>query len=163
VFNYNFHQRNIRKKKDVAYSALVPNKKGLEHAVTAGVDKISVFTAASESFNLKNINTTVIGSLARFRPLIEQSKELSLPVRGYISTAFWCPFAPGATGNVATESVVTELIKTGEKVNVNIDKLNRACDVLTPYLPKQVPAHPALASLACTTCQFFDGSKCCGQ
>ncbi|MCG8530585.1 MAG: hydroxymethylglutaryl-CoA lyase, partial [Desulfovibrionales bacterium] len=80
-----FHR--IRRKKGVVYSALVPNEKGLERAVAAGAGKISVFTAASETFNRKNINTSVDGSLERFRPVVRRAGELGLPVRGYVSTA----------------------------------------------------------------------------
>ncbi|MDD9305256.1 MAG: hydroxymethylglutaryl-CoA lyase [Desulfobacter sp.] len=243
--------QNIQRKNNVVYSALVPNLKGLEHAVAAGADKICVFMAASETFNLNNIHTTVAGSLERFVPVVKQSKKLGLPVRGYISTAFWCafegkirpdmvvdlakqmidmgidelsicdtigkatpdevatlmdvllpclpsecigvhfhdtygraianvlksvsygiqivdasvgglggcPFAPGATGNVATESVAAELIKAGEKVNLDIPRLYQAYELIAPYLPAQ--PQPPTASLACRVCQFFDGNKCC--
>jgi hydroxymethylglutaryl-CoA lyase len=74
-----------------------------------------------------------------------------------------CPFAPGATGNVATESVVTELIKAGEKVTVQIDKLNRAYGLIAPYLTTKLYTPPSPVSLACATCQFFDGNTCCGR
>ncbi len=73
----------------VIYSALVPNHVGLERALAAKVDKVSVFTAASESFTKKNINATIAESMARFRPVVQAS---SVPVRGYVSTAWHCPY-----------------------------------------------------------------------
>jgi len=84
--------RRIRRQEGVVYSALVPNLKGLERALGARVDKIAVFTAASETFNLKNINATLEESIRRFLPVIESAKEHRLPVRGYVSTAFCCPY-----------------------------------------------------------------------
>ena len=58
--------RKISRKDSVVYSALVPNERGLERAVASRVDKVSVFTAASETFNRKNINTSTEGSIRRF-------------------------------------------------------------------------------------------------
>lgn len=73
--------KNIQRKKGVIYSALVPNSKGLEQALSVGANKISVFTAASETFNQKNINTTVEGSIERFRPGGYRSNILSAQPR----------------------------------------------------------------------------------
>jgi hydroxymethylglutaryl-CoA lyase len=84
--------QGIRRNASVVYSALVPNEKGLERALACGVDKIAVFTAVSESFNRNNIHTTLEGSLRRFRPVIRRATAAGLPVRGYLSTAFWCAF-----------------------------------------------------------------------
>ena len=247
--------KGIKRKKGVIYSALVPNLKGLDRALDAGADKISVFTAASETFNQKNINTSIDGSLKRFRPVVQQAGELGLPVRGYISTAFWCafegkiapgavaelvqrlmdmgidevsisdtigkatpdevatlmdllmpeiaqehiavhfhdtygrgianvlcavsygiqlvdasagglggcPFAPGATGNVATEAVVAALIKAGKTVAVDTERLIQARNILDPHISFKPGAMPSPVPLACLTCEFFDGKKCCGS
>jgi hydroxymethylglutaryl-CoA lyase len=81
------------------YSALVPNARGLVRAVEVGVQRIAVFTAASDAFTQKNINMTVAESIEAFRTVIA-----SFPgyVRGYVSTAFECPYA----GRIAPEQVV---------------------------------------------------------
>jgi hydroxymethylglutaryl-CoA lyase len=84
--------RNINRNKNVIYSALVPNEKGLERALSVNVDKISVFTSASETFNLKNINMTIEESLNKFKNIIKISKEHKKLTRAYISTAFYCPY-----------------------------------------------------------------------
>ena len=84
--------RRIRRREGVIYSALVPNMKGLERALSAGVDKIAVFTAASETFNRKNTNASIEESIERFKPVVREAKEHNLIVRGYISTAFHCYF-----------------------------------------------------------------------
>lgn len=70
---------------------LVPNLKGLEAAVNAGVDGIGVLTAASDAFSEKNLNATVDESMHRIRSILMEVPE-NLAVRGYVSTATHCPF-----------------------------------------------------------------------
>ncbi|MBI2061403.1 MAG: hydroxymethylglutaryl-CoA lyase [Nitrospirae bacterium] len=84
--------KSILRVAGVKYSALVPNEKGFERALECHVDKIAVFTAASETFNRKNINASIAESIDRFRPVVERAKREDLPVRAYVSTAFYCPF-----------------------------------------------------------------------
>src|SRR5205823_6721366 len=74
------------------YPVLVPNLKGMERALAAGVRAIAVFTAVSESFTRHNINATIAESLANFRPVIALAQQDNLSVRGYISTVFGCPY-----------------------------------------------------------------------
>ncbi len=217
----------------VVYSALVPNMKGLERALRAGVDKIAVFTAASETFNRKNTNASIAESIARFRDVVARAREAGLPVRGYISTAFYCPFegkilprqvlpvveqlldvgvdevdladtigravprdirallqdvlrilppervalhvhdtygtgvanvlaayeefgitrfdssagglggcpfAPGASGNVATEDIVYALRMSGAPLSVSLNALKEAVDIIRPHLDRPIPS-----------------------
>jgi isopropylmalate/homocitrate/citramalate synthase len=76
----------------ISYPVLVPNMKGMERALAAGVRSIAVFTAASESFTRHNINATIAESLANFRPVVAMAQREGVPVRGYISTVFGCPY-----------------------------------------------------------------------
>ena len=76
----------------VRYSALVPNMKGLERALNSGIKRIAVFTAASETFNRKNINMGVAESIEVFRPVVERALKEGISVRGYVSTCFVCPY-----------------------------------------------------------------------
>jgi len=85
------------------YPVLVPNLKGMERALAAGVRSVAVFTAASESFTRHNINATIAESLANFRPVVALAQQEGVPVRGYISTVFGCPYE----GTVAPEQVLT--------------------------------------------------------
>ncbi len=82
----------IEHRAGVLYSALVPNEQGMDRAESAHLDKISIFTAASDSFNQKNVNTTIDGTFKRMAPVVRRAKGLGLLVRGYVSTAFWCPY-----------------------------------------------------------------------
>jgi hydroxymethylglutaryl-CoA lyase len=75
--------------------SLVPNRKGLERALKVGVTHIAVFTAATESFAKKNIGMSVDESLTEFKALVDEARNSvgkKLQVRGYVSTAFGCPF-----------------------------------------------------------------------
>lgn len=84
--------RAIERHPGVTYSALVPNERGLERARAAAVKKIALFTAVSNSFTRHNIKATVSESLARFKPVIQGAKRDGMLVRGYLSTAMWCPY-----------------------------------------------------------------------
>ena len=76
----------------VHYSALTPNLKGFEAALTAGIKEVAVFTAASESFNQKNINCSIEESFDRFAPVLEQAQAHGMRVRGYVSCVLGCPY-----------------------------------------------------------------------
>jgi hydroxymethylglutaryl-CoA lyase len=132
--------RRIRRAPGVVYSALVPNEKGLERAKAARADKIAVFTAASETFNRKNVNASIAESIERFRPVVAAA---GVPVRGYVSTAFWCPFE----GKVAPERVVdvvkrlAELGVTELSIGDTIGKAtaDEVRSLLSLLLPSPVP------------------------
>jgi hydroxymethylglutaryl-CoA lyase len=104
--------KRIERNPDVIYSALVPNERGLDRALEAGVEKIAVFTAASETFNRRNINASISESLDRFDTVIRRSHEEKLPVRGYISTVFFCPYE-GQMAPLSTIPVAEVLLELG--------------------------------------------------
>lgn len=96
------------------YSALVPNLKGLDRALECRVKRIAVFTAASDAFTQKNINMTVEESLAAFREVVNRFRQF-VPdgwVRGYVSTAFECPYS-GPVSPEATAAVAAQLVQMG--------------------------------------------------
>jgi hydroxymethylglutaryl-CoA lyase len=246
-----FH--GIARREGVVYSALVPNQIGLERAIEAGADKIAIFTAASETFNRKNINTSIAGSIRRFKPVVKRARQENLPVRAYVSAAFWCafegkisppavidvvqrlidigadeisvsdtlgkatpqevdrlldhllpilpanriamhfhdtygrgvenamaswsagirifdasagglggcPYAPGATGNVATEALVSAFEGKGIKVGVDLHKLARAEALISTHLVDDRRAPPEAPLLACSACAYATGKVCC--
>ena len=82
----------IQRRPGVRYTALVPNLAGLTRAREAGVDEIAIFAAASESFSRRNINQTIDESLATYGAVAAEARAGGLPVRGYLSTSFGCPF-----------------------------------------------------------------------
>lgn len=81
--------------------ALVPNRRGLERALAAGVPTIAVLAAASEAFAEANIGMSIDDALRTFREVVADARAAGLQARGYISTAWWCPYS----GRVAPETV----------------------------------------------------------
>jgi hydroxymethylglutaryl-CoA lyase len=96
----------------VRYPVLVPNERGLERAEKAGVDAVCVFTAASEAFTAHNINMTIAESIDAFRPVVERARERGWWTRGYVSTAFGCPYQ-GAVDEGAVVGVAQRLLELG--------------------------------------------------
>jgi len=94
--------REIPKDPGVEYPVLVPNMKGLERAVEAGVKSIAIFTAASDTFNKRNINMSIDESFVNYAPVVARARTEGMRVRGYISTAFGCPYE----GDVPPEKVL---------------------------------------------------------
>ena len=126
----------------VTYGALVPNEKGLEGALAAHVGKVAVFTAATETFNRRNVHASVAESIERFRPVVSGAKAARVKVRGYISTAFWCPYE-GPTPPERAVDVCMRLVDLGcDEIDVG-DTIGAATppdvaallDLLLPRVP----------------------------
>jgi hydroxymethylglutaryl-CoA lyase len=135
--------RRIRRVPGVTYSALVPNEQGMDRAMAARVDKIAVFTAASETFNRKNINASIEESIRRFEPVMRRARAQKIPVRGYVSTAFWCPYE-GQVEPSKTVGVCRRLIDAGaDEISVG-DTIGKAVpDEVKRLLEALLPAVPA--------------------
>jgi isopropylmalate/homocitrate/citramalate synthase len=99
----------ITKQPGTRYTALVPNLEGLERAQAAGVTEVAIFAASSETFSRKNINRSISESLDIYRAVCARAAALGIRVRGYLSTAFGCPFEgavdPGRVADVAAALV----------------------------------------------------------
>ena len=114
----------VHRRQGVRYPVLVPNLRGLERAVAAGADAIAVFTAASEGFARANVNMTIAESLAAFAPVLDQALAAGMWTRGYVSTAFGCPYdgavAPAAVARVAAElaALGCDEISIGDTIGV---------------------------------------------
>ena len=96
----------------VRYPVLVPNARGMDRAETARADAVCVFTAASEAFTKANINMTITESIEAFRPVIDRARERGWWTRGYVSTAFGCPYQ-GEVGEAAVVAVAQQLRELG--------------------------------------------------
>ena len=86
------HLKNDPALKNTKLISLVPNMKGMENALKAGVKEIAVFTATSNTFNQRNINATVDESLVRIEEVMKVANANGIRTRGYISTVFGCPY-----------------------------------------------------------------------
>lgn len=108
--------RGLPEAPDVQLSALVPNQRGLERAQEAGVKRIGVFTAASETFTQKNIRMSIAQSLETFRPIVRQARDAGITARGYLSTCFVCPYE----GEITKEAVAR---LTNELLSLGVDEV----------------------------------------
>jgi len=144
--------RRIRREPGVVYSALVPNEQGFERALAAGVGKIAVFTAASQTFNRKNINATIEESIRRFEPVVSAARAARLPVRGYVSTAFWCPYE----GRIPPDRVVDVCRRL---LDLGVDEFSIG-DTIGKASPEEVrsllAAIPSVVSLDRVALHFHD-------
>jgi len=84
--------RRIVRKPGLVYSALVPNRQGLDAAIASGMKEVAVFMSASETHNKKNINKTIAQTLAAFRDTVPPALAAGLRVRAYVSTVYGCPY-----------------------------------------------------------------------
>ncbi len=132
----------VRRLPGVRYPVLVPNLRGLERAEAAGADAVAVFTAASEAFTQANIGMTIAGSLEAFTPVLERAGDAGWWRRGYVSTAFGCPYS----GDVPTQAVVEvsqalldlgcDEISIGDTIGVAYpDDVRRVVSALLKHIP----------------------------
>lgn len=91
----------IRRRDDVSYPMLVPNLKGLEIALAAGVEEVALFAASTETFSQKNTNCSIAESIERFNAVIDEALAAGVKVRGYISCVLGCPYE----GDVSFDTV----------------------------------------------------------
>ena len=122
----------IRRRDKTLYSALVPNERGLERALAARIGKAAVFTAASETFNRKNVNASIQESIERFKPVVAGASAAGIPVRGYVSTAFWCPYE----GKISPSAVV-DVVKRLTDLGINEISIG---DTIGKAVPAEVMA-----------------------
>ena len=126
----------LKRRAGTRYPALVPNERGLETALACGVREIAVFTAASETFNHKNINASIAESLRRFEPVVQRGLDAGLRVRGYVSTCFGCPYE-GAVDPRRVADVTHDLFELG----VHEVSLGDTIGVAVPTQVSQVVRH----------------------
>ncbi len=124
--------RKIIRNPDVRYSALVPNQKGLELALEAGIDGASVFMSASESHNKKNINKSLNETYPVLGEVIKNAKDARKHVTGYVSTVFDCPYE-GKINPEQVRMVIDHLFAYG------IDDISLG-DTIGTAVPSQVEA-----------------------
>jgi hydroxymethylglutaryl-CoA lyase len=102
----------IIRSKGTVYSVLVPNERGLDGALAAGAEKISVFVSASESFSQRNVNATIQECLDKLRPVVSRARAATLPVRGYVSCVVKCPY-DGIINVAQVREVCARLLEMG--------------------------------------------------
>ena len=96
----------IARRAGTRYTALVPNLAGLDRAAAAGLTEIAIFAAASESFSRANINQGIEESFAAYAVVCERAHAMGMRVRGYLSTAFGCPYEGSIAGDIVAALTV---------------------------------------------------------
>ncbi|TXL66483.1 hydroxymethylglutaryl-CoA lyase [Cerasibacillus terrae] len=124
--------RKIKRNPNVRYSALVPNLKGLDLALEAGIDGASVFMSASESHNKSNINKSIAETYPVLEEVIREAKAAGKHVTGYVSTVFDCPFE----GKITPEKVIEVC---DHLVDAGVDDISLG-DTIGTAVPSQVEA-----------------------
>jgi isopropylmalate/homocitrate/citramalate synthase len=124
------------------YTALVPNLTGLERALLAQVSEIAVFTAATETFSRKNTNQSIDESLATCRQVCDQARAAGLKTRGYLSTAFGCPYEgdvdPDDAADVAARLVDLGVFEVAVSDTIGVaqpDQVPRVLDAVLARIP----------------------------
>jgi len=120
----------IERVEGVRYSALVPNARGLERALAANVDAVNVFMSASETHNRKNINKSIADTYPILAAVVQSAKAAGKPVRGYVSTAFGCPYE----GDVPIAAVIAV---TEQLLAMGVDEISLG-DTIGVAVPTQV-------------------------
>jgi len=134
----------IARRPGVRYPVLVPNMRGMERAIAAGADAVAVFTAASEAFSQANIRMTIAESLEAFAPVLAAARAAGMWTRGYVSTAFGCPYQ-GAVDPHDVAAVAGSLaeigcdeISVGDTIGVaEPDAVTRVVSLLLERLPAE--------------------------
>jgi isopropylmalate/homocitrate/citramalate synthase len=102
----------IARRPGTRYTALVPNLQGLDRALAAGVTEVAIFAAATDTFSRKNINQSVDESLATYKAVCDRAAAQGVRVRGYLSTAFGCPYE-GAVEPSRVAEVTARVLELG--------------------------------------------------
>lgn len=102
----------IRRFPGVSYSALVPNLRGLDSALEAMVDKVGIFTSASEGFAQANIRSSIQESIDRFKDVVTKAQQSEVTVRAYVSCVIACPY-DGPTPVENVRRVCDSLLELG--------------------------------------------------
>jgi hydroxymethylglutaryl-CoA lyase len=137
----------IKRKPGVSYPVLVPNRKGLDAAIAAGVDEVVVFGAATESFSRRNTNCSIAEGLARFSEVCDEAVARGLRVRGDISVCLGCPYE-GAVAPEAVMRVARELDAMGCYEITIADTIGTGTPGSTRRVIEAVAEHVAVERLA---------------
>jgi isopropylmalate/homocitrate/citramalate synthase len=122
---------SLDRSRGTRYSALVPNERGLARALAAGIERIAVFTGATETFTQRNIGMSIDASLATFREVLGQARERGLTARGYVSVCFGCPYE----GEVSADQV---LRVAAALLDLGVDEVSLG-DTIGIAVPTDIP------------------------
>lgn len=125
--------KRIERPKDVILRALVPNLRGLERAIEAGVDKVKLMLSATDSHSLNNANAKTFDAMEEFSFIVKRAEETKVEVGASISVAFGCPYE----GNVPIERHI-EICKRYEQIGITEISLADTTGMANPVKIKKI-------------------------
>ena len=135
--------QGIKRRPGVRYPVLVPNMQGFEAAMSAGVEEIAIFAAASETFSRRNTNCSIEESFERFAPVMQAATARRVSVRGYVSCVVVCPYegpiAPAAVADVAARLITLGCYEVSLGETIGTATPNRVATMLDRVI-SAVPA-----------------------
>lgn len=132
---------------EIAYSALVPNLRGLERARAAGVQEIAVVLAATETMNRRNINMSLDEARVACSQTIAGALDLGMRAKAYIAVAFECPFE-GRVMPAGVLGLAEAMFKSGAAEVVIADTIGAAAPRAVASLFKECVASFGAARLS---------------
>jgi hydroxymethylglutaryl-CoA lyase len=140
--------RTLGRRRDVEFSALVPNMKGYELAREAGVDTVAVVVSATETMNQRNINMSLADTVAVARDVIARGSEEGASVQAYLAVAFECPFE-GAVDADRVIALAADLVEAGASLLVVADTIGAAHPAQVRSVMERLVATHGAGRLAC--------------
>lgn len=137
----------ITRRPDTRYTALVPNRQGLERATAAGVSEVAIFAAASDTFSRRNTNQSIDESLVTYGEVCREATRHGVRVRGYLSTCFVCPFE-GRMDPARVAEVAARVLDLGVYEVVVSDTIGAAHPGMVAPLLDAVTARVPLGQIA---------------
>jgi hydroxymethylglutaryl-CoA lyase len=130
----------ITRRAGIRYTALVPNVAGLDRAMAAGVRELAIFAASSETFSRKNINQSIDQSLVGYAEVCARALASGLRVRGYLSTAFGCPYEgavpPARVADLSERLIQMGVFEVAVSDTIGIAHPAQVAQVLEPILSR---------------------------
>jgi hydroxymethylglutaryl-CoA lyase len=123
--------QRIERRAGVTYAALVPNGKGAQAAIAAGVDELNLVMSASQSHNRANLRMGCDESFAQLREVAQIGHAAGVGVNVSLSCSFGCPFE----GEVAQDAVLQrcdDFLRTGAVNGITL------CDTTGMAYPSRV-------------------------
>jgi len=105
--------------KDVTYSALVLNEKGVQRAADAGLGHVGVSISVSDTHSRRNANASLEEAGKRMAAMVRLGKQLGLKLRGGLQCVFGCRYE----GRIL-KSIVMDMIKA--QLDLGVDELSLA-------------------------------------
>jgi len=133
---------------DVEFTALIPNRKGYELALQAGVRSMALVVAASDTMNQKNIRMDTAAAMAVCADVLAQGRTDGVAVQAYVATAWECPFQ-GATDPALVSQLTTQLRTAGANQVVIADTIGAAHPAQVKSLMQRLVAENGAGVLAC--------------